>query len=171
MKHTYSKFSFAILFTALTVLASAQNQLVVELVNGNTETFAVADIRSIKFGTSTMILNKNNGANSTWNIADIAQYHFSTSTGISENSALRAKAIAVFPNPVSDLLEIQYINSTREQINIELLDATGRIALTVYTGTHFGKQSYKQNIDLSAGLYFCRITANGFSSTKPFIIQ
>jgi hypothetical protein len=159
------------LLLAFSFGAQAQNQMLVETTTSGTEGFLVSEIRSIKFGASTMIINLNSGNQATYNIADIAQYYFADATSIGANASVLGRNLSINPNPASEQINIVYNNEREERINIELLDATGRSIASIYSGKHQGKQAYTQNLDVPAGLYFCRITADGETSTKPFVVN
>jgi len=171
MKNISLKSITAGLLLAFSFGAQAQNQMLVELNDGSTEGYLVSEIRSIKFGASTMIVNRFSGNPATYNIADIAQYYFADATSIGANASVLGRNLSINPNPASEQIDVVYTSQNEERINIELLDATGRSIATVYSGMHQGKQAYKQNLDVPAGLYFCRITADGKTSTKPFVVN
>lgn len=170
MKTTSMKTLFLGLLLAFTFSAQAQNQMVVELNNGTTESYMVPEIRSIKFGASTMIINRNTAAPVTYTIADIAQYSFvdvSSAGTITGNK----NTLSIFPNPAADQIDVVYSSSSEERISIELLDATGRNLGLIFSGKHQGKQAYKYALDLPSGVYFCRIVAEDGTLTKPFVVQ
>ncbi len=171
MKYISNKTLFTVLLLAFTFGAQAQNQMVVELNNGTTDNYLVPEIRSIKFGVSTMIINRNMGAPVTYNIADIAQYSFVDVTSAGSANAGNKNALSIFPNPAADQVDVVYTNTSEESISIELLDATGRNLGVIYSGLHQGKQAYKHPLNLPSGVYFCRIVAEGKTLTKPFVIQ
>ena len=161
----------ASLLLTFSIGAQAQNQMLVELNDGSTEGYLVSEIRSIKFGAATMIINRFSGNPATYNIADIAQYYFTDATSTGANASVLARNLSINPNPASEQIDVVYTSQNEELITIELLDATGRSIANIYSGTHQGKQAYKQNLDVPAGLYFCRITAEGKTSTKPFVVN
>jgi len=159
------------LMLAFSFGAEAQNQMLVETTTSGTEGFMVSEIRSIKFGASTMIINLNSGSQATYNIADIAQYYFADATNTVANASAIGRNLSINPNPASEQIDVVYTSQNEERITIELLDATGRSIANIYNGMHQGKQAYTQNLDVPAGLYFCRITAEGKTSTKPFVVN
>ncbi len=171
MKNISLKSMAAGLLLAFSFGAQAQNQMLVETATSGTEGFLVSEIRSIKFGASTMIINLNSGSQATYNIADIAQYYFADATSTGANASVIGRNLSINPNPASEQIDVVYTSQNEERITIELLDATGRSISNIYSGMHQGKQAYKQNLDVPAGLYFCRITADGKTSTKPFVVN
>jgi hypothetical protein len=171
MKNFSLKSITAGLLLAFSFGAQAQNQMLVETTTSGTEGFLVSEIRSIKFGASTMIINLNSGNQAAYNIADISQYYFADATSTGAEASVIGRNLSINPNPASEQINFVYNNEREELINIELLDATGRSIASIYSGKHQGKQAYTQNLDVPAGLYFCRITADGKTSTKPFVVN
>jgi hypothetical protein len=62
MKNISIKTLFTAVMLAFAFGAQAQNQMVVELTNGTADSYLVPEICSIKFGVSTMIINRNTAA-------------------------------------------------------------------------------------------------------------
>ncbi len=172
MKQRRIKFQILLaLLVSTSFVAQAQNQLIVTLTNGQTDAFNVSDIRSIKFANNTMKLTENSGTQSSWPMADISQYAFSDATSIGQNTLAGSDQTRIFPNPVSDNLSIEYRTSVESKIAIELLDYTGKVLRTVYSGMHQGKVTYTWKSDLPAGIYLCRIASKQKSTSKTFVIQ
>lgn len=73
-----------------------------------------------------------------------------------------------FPNPASTEAEFKYYMPTEGQVTIGLYDASGRLVSEIESAYRDGDSWYAASIDLSgqaAGLYFYRITIEGFSGT------
>jgi hypothetical protein len=172
MKSKILKIQVALAMLMLTsYVIRAQNQLIVSLTNGQTDAFNVSDIRSVKFINNTMNLKENNGTQSSWNIDDVSQYAFSGSNSIASTTGSTSDQVRIFPNPVSDNLNVEYWSLRAGKISIELLDLNGKVIRNVYEGIHQGKQTYKWTKDLPSGYYLCRIISESKSITKPFVIQ
>jgi hypothetical protein len=163
---------------ALTLLSAiglqAQN-LVVTLTNSNTETFAVADIQSIKFGTETMILNELDGTVNTWDINDIENYAFDGVANIHESTTIISDEVNVYPNPSSGLVHINYSSNVSGQITIAVYDVNGRLIEELFNGesqeTTAISWNAKANNMVQAGKYLVKITTTNKTITKPIIIQ
>ena len=163
------------LLLALGLLSSmgikAQN-LVVTLTNASIETFPISSIRSIKFGNSTMILNELNGTVTTWDISDINNYDFnSSSVGLNDQMYVENSTLQLFPNPSSNLVNIQFLGVQVGNIVIEIIDVNGKQIQEVYRGAHQGQQTYQWLSNAVIGTYYCRITTDKKVITKPVIIQ
>lgn len=172
MKSTSIKIQAALAMLMLTsYVTRAQNQLIVTLTNGQTDAFNVSDIRSVKFANNTMNLTENNGSQSSWNIATVSQYAFSVVSSLVSTAESSSDRVRIFPNPVSDNLNVEYGSLRAGKISIDLLDLNGKVVRTVFEGTHQGKQTYTWTKDLPSGYYLCRIVSASKSITKPFFIQ
>ena len=148
----------------------AQAQLIVTLTNNNTETFAVSEIRSIKFEAQTMNLQRNNGSISTWNISEISNYRFEGVSGIKEADKNIGK-LKVFPNPMQEQTNIVFTSATHHQIRIELLDVLGRAVREIYIGAHVGEHTYTFQADVPKGLYLLRLSSEIGELTQSILIQ
>jgi hypothetical protein len=172
MKTRSIKIQVALAMLMLTsYVTRSQNLLIVTLTNGQTDSFNVADIRSVKFINNTMNLTENNGSQSSWNIVDVSQYAFSGSTSIVSTSGSSSDQVKIFPNPVSDNLNVEYWSSRTSKISIDLLDLNGKVLRNVFEGKHQGKQTFTWTNDLPSGFYLCRIISESKSITKPFLFQ
>jgi hypothetical protein len=166
------KIQIALVMLLLTsYITRAQNQLIVTLTNGQTDAFNVSDIRSVKFVNNTMNLIENNGSLSSWNIDNVSQYAFSGANSIVPTTGSSSDQVKIFPNPVSDNLNVEYWSSRTVKISIQLLDLNGKVVRSVFEGLHQGKQTYNWTKDLPSGYYLCRIVSESKSITKPFVIQ
>jgi len=160
---------FSIVIFANQKLA-AQPQLIVTLNNSNIETFELSDIRSIKFVQQSMTLFKNDGSVSSWSISDIDNYRFDGVSGINKQEQPIGK-LEVFPNPMSRQAVISFSSPINQRISIEVYDLLGKKQCDVYSGNHFGEQSYTWQVDIAKGIYVCRVSTENGIVTKSLIIQ
>jgi hypothetical protein len=88
---------------------------------------------------------------------------FNTPLGIEDTHTNTTAGIALYPNPVTDLLHINY--DTDKIDFIELTDVVGRIILSEqnFVGNTINMTS------LSQGIYFLKATANGQTTTHKVI--
>jgi hypothetical protein len=154
----------------IVVVSQAQN-LVVTLNNSTIETFPIANIQSIKFGTNSMILNEFDGTVTTWNIQDINNYAFDNTSGIQDIIQSGKSDLSIFPNPSVGEVTIQFQLEEKSLITIEIIDANGNQIRQIYRGEHQGKESYKWDGNVPNGVYYCRILTNNKTITKPIIIK
>jgi len=162
-----------ILFTVqffIALIGCAQN-LIVTLNNSTVETFPIANIQSIKFGTSSMILNEFDGTVTTWNIQDINNYAFDNTSGIQDIIQSGKSDLSIFPNPSFGEVNIQFQSEETTSISIEIIDAYGNQIRKIYSGAHQGNKTYKWNENVPNGLYYCRIITDNKTITKPIILK
>jgi hypothetical protein len=133
MKLKQAKLLALVVLTSIVV--NAQN-LVVSLTNSSIESFPVSAIKSIKFGTETMIQNKLDGTVSIWNIDDIDNYAFDGVTNINETVTLKREELNVYPNPSDDLVQINFSSNRSGEISIDVYDMNGRLFEKLFHGNH-----------------------------------
>lgn len=164
------QFALFILLFPCCLGIKAQN-LVVTLNNSTIETFPIANIQSIKFGTSSMLLKEFDGTVTTWNIQDINNYAFDNTSGIQEIIQSVKSELSIFPNPSVGEVNIQFQSEEKSLITIEIVDANGNQIRQIYRGEHQGKESYEWDGNVPSGVYYCRILTNNKTITKPVIIK
>jgi hypothetical protein len=160
-----------ILLISVSVFGLTAQNLVVTLNNSTIETFPISNIQSIKFGTSSMILNELDGTVNTWNIQDINNYAFDGSSGIKDLIDFNQSNLTIYPNPAVGLVNIQYITGFNTFITIEIIDANGKPIKQVYQGEHISSQLYTWDSNVPKGIYYCRILTDNKSISKPIIIK
>ena len=95
----------------------------------------------------------------------------STGTGIKATSAVHAR---LYPNPASNNATLELELKSPEAISIEVFDATGKLryADQLPAGTA-GRQTVQlplAGLQLSAGMYSCRISTNGGLQQLPLVL-
>jgi len=118
------------------------------------------------------ISSANSGASSTFynyfnkDLCISGYYKLGASESKTENAAM------VYPNPCSDALHLNLSSYGSENVNVELLDITGKHIATVYTGTAKEKIDYQLPQGLSKGLYMLSIQAsNGDKRIEKISVQ
>lgn len=167
---------FKILICTLTLTFGASfslvsQNLVINLLDDSQEIFPISSINSIKFGASTMILNEIDGTVTTWNINDIVDYSFDDTLSLYELDLTYHNKLTIYPNPTKNLLTIDFYSNQSENINIEIVDALGRIVDLLYNGSNQGRTVYEWNVNVSNGTYYCKITTDTKLIVKPFIVN
>lgn len=170
MKKTLVLFLAVVLSLGL----NAQN-LVVTLTNASTETFAVENIQSIKFGTETMILTELNGTVNTWDIDDIDNYAFDGVANINESTTITTDELNIYPNPSSNQVHVNYTSNRLGTVTIAVHDLNGRKIEDLFSGEHQDTTAVtwnaQQNSSVQAGKYLIKIALANKVITKPVIIQ
>jgi len=95
-------------------------------------------------------------------------YHNPPSLGGVADAGLREAAIALFPNPASDQLTVQFSGIASGEVSLRILDQMGRSVLTRrMTGTELTLDVQH----LPAGLYFVRLSMEDGVTVRPFVKQ
>ena len=77
--------------------------------------------------------------------------------------------ISIHPNPVSDLLHIQFSNSKTEKVTLQIANAQGQVLLQQYANALIGINSFTVNTsNLAKGMYIFSITNHDLQN-KIFI--
>jgi hypothetical protein len=99
--------------------------------------------------------------------------HINTSTKIYQNNKTLYD-IHIFPNPVTDILNISYYIPTSKEIKIDLYDATGRMIKAMLQNNKKNIGSYQEQIDihdLPSGLYLLNFIMGNENYTIKFLKQ
>jgi len=78
-----------------------------------------------------------------------------------------------YPNPFNPSTKIQFVAGSNGQADLTVYTVTGQKIATLYNGKVRKGQKYDVTFDaqsLAAGVYFYRLTQNGFSDTKKMIL-
>ncbi len=97
-------------------------------------------------------------------------------TGIIETKEVAQKKFKLYqnqPNPFSSETEINYSVTMGTMVNISVLDINGKVIQTLVNGWKDpGKYKFSFNRNnLSPGIYYYRIEADGYSEAKKMIIN
>lgn len=93
-------------------------------------------------------------------------------TGISSSPLLNE--LSIYPNPATEQVTLSIISSTNEKMNYTLFDVQGKIIEDKYLEIHTGINNLTINIkqlQLSKGVYFIKVFADGKEITKKLVIQ
>ncbi len=94
-------------------------------------------------------------------------FDYNPSVGV-QNIANKNDELSIYPNPASEILQIELTDTKAENISIEILDASGKI---VSKGlTNFENGSSKINIsNLTKGTYFVKIIYANKSAVRKIV--
>ena len=128
-----------------------------------TTTTAPASI-ALSAGTHTITLNIAAGG---FNLNYI-EFKTATTTGIEELNL--SQTLSVYPNPAAD--EINIAGQLNGNVEISLIDQTGRVVLTQHAASVAGNISEKVNVaGFTSGLYLLKVAGNNDSKIIKIIIQ
>jgi hypothetical protein len=78
----------------------------------------------------------------------------------------------MYPNPTSDIVNIQFALATSEVITIDLMDLSGRIISSKNLGVQQGFMNTQLNLDRNAsGTYIVRINAGSNFSNHRVVLR
>ena len=167
----FKKIKLWALFLCLSALTGIQAQsLFVVGKNGATSDFTLTSLRSITFAGTDLVLNKKDGSTSIpYSIADLRFLSFSQYTEVTNPGSDKSE-INIYPNPVHDMLNIQYLsNKPNENTNIEILSIDGKIMYNKPFELNNTVQSINTNT-WSRGIYLLRFN-NGTEVISKKIIK
>jgi hypothetical protein len=148
---------------------SGQSQLIINEISGGRHATYLKFVSEITFSEGKMTVKGTDSQISSYEIKNIDNMRFFKLklTGVNETESPE-KMITLFPNPVSDFLQIRLNNQSTETAIIQIVDFQGRIMVE------------KENSDaeiitinnlnrLSSGIYLCRIIISNQTYTTKFI--
>ena len=91
----------------------------------------------------------------------------STNTEDAKNSL----AFNVFPNPASDVINIQLSTEEASVMTIELFDTTGKLIESVSRNNFGNAITTIPTAELAKGVYIVKVTSNGFAGTQKVILN
>lgn len=152
------------------LLGQAQNLNVKEKI-GIVNSFTISTIKSLTFSNGNLNINNIDGSSSSFILSNIQNLNFASVTKSiyikqkEENKAL----LKLFPDPVEDQLNINYLPNLQKFIHIDILSIDGKI---IYSQIVNSKEAIEFSINASTwkhGLYICRINNGGIITSLKFI--
>jgi hypothetical protein len=93
--------------------------------------------------------------------------------GINEQEAINPMtSTRVYPNPASDVLNIEVNASQASEMSISVYNIMGQNVMNQNVNVTTGMNTRNINIsELNSGIYFVTVKANGFENTMKFIVK
>jgi hypothetical protein len=94
-------------------------------------------------------------------------------TGIETAAKTEVGGINIYPNPTAGNTQMEYILSTASEVSVEIYNVLGEKVQTLNNGNQT-QGSHTISFDtkeLTNGLYFVTVKANGTQTTKKFMVQ
>ncbi len=80
--------------------------------------------------------------------------------------------LLLYPNPAKEILNVQFESLKRSAMNLEVVDAMGRLVYSKKVTVNYGSNSYSLPIsNLDSGLYFLRLSSEGEIVGKQFVVM
>jgi hypothetical protein len=93
-----------------------------------------------------------------------------TVLGIEEISSVNS--VSVYPNPASEQFTLTFNNTVSGQMQVNLIDATGRIVESKKAFAGIGKNNVEMNVNnLAAGIYQLQMVKDGEIASRAIIIE
>jgi len=170
MRHKKLKLS-AVLLLVLGLTGLQAQTMYVKEKSGTQTAYTLSDIRKMSFSSGNILVIKTSGSTDTYALEDIRYLNFKDlTTGLPIAKQDNLNNLTVFPNPVNDVLHIQFAASENQQASLELLSIEGKV---VYSQT-LSRQAVVYQINISSlpkGLYVCKINNGTSIETIKFIKQ
>ncbi len=141
-------------------------------INGAQTSFALSSIRKLTFLSGNMTVSETGINSDTFSISQIRYINFTDLThDFSDHYIDEAQNFALYPNPVSDELIINYSISKYKTFDIDIISIEGKkIFSKNFLNTQFTDGEAIINISsLPQGLYFCQIKNNETAKVFKFI--
>ncbi|MEP7234996.1 MAG: aryl-sulfate sulfotransferase [Ignavibacteriota bacterium] len=92
-----------------------------------------------------------------------------TPTGMADRAAINS----IFPNPAHNTMSLKFAAPTKGLARIDILNALGATVQSMsQTITESGEQNAVIDLQgLASGSYYCRLSQNSISTSKPFVIE
>lgn len=95
-------------------------------------------------------------------------FAFSTSCKLGEISG---NLISVYPNPAKDMIQVGYQTNMEGGVDINVMDVTGKVYITVPATAAVGLNSYQLDVSgLNSGMYFVQIKNGNKQVIDKFIV-
>ncbi len=139
---------------------------------GNTSNTVIANAVQPSAGVITLTLEKASDNTSSWAYLNCLKME-ETDTATVENQALSTEGLDVYPNPVADVLNIDYKLNETGAVKLSITDITGRIIHTENTAENqVGTYSLKWNRNnVAAGIYFLQLQSGTSKISKKVVLK
>ncbi|HLO69356.1 MAG TPA: T9SS type A sorting domain-containing protein [Flavipsychrobacter sp.] len=109
---------------------------------------------------------------SKWTNFDPNNTYYETVVSV-ENIEENIEATSVYPNPATTNAYVNIALKQNTDVNIYLVDMTGRVVKNIFAGKTSGSQTYNVDLaDVNAGMYFVTVaSANGQKTVKLTVIK
>jgi len=159
-------FLFAIGFTGL----QAQTLLNVKEKLGTLTPFALSGLNKLIFSSDKMTVIKKTGNNSDFSLINIRYLNFTNPSVINEISNSRNGNLKLFPNPIMDLLNIQFESANEGNVLIQIINVQGKILFQ----QRFTNQTGINNLSIplesfQKGLYLCQLIHGNKLEINKFV--
>jgi hypothetical protein len=160
------------LLLSLNKFSMAQN-MKINFNDGTNITFSLEEVRTILFDSYLIRLTLEDGGEYLWNASTVSNYLYSDLTVNTEQLNFQKNKLVctIFPNPVTNNINISLFLPNENQVTFKLLDLKGNVymekELLLDHEEHITEKLYLDG--LASGTYECLITGKYISFTKKII--
>lgn len=126
--------------------------------------YPVTNIKKITFSGGNLMVTNTTGANGTFALSGNRYLNFTDLTLATPTQELDKNSFYVYPNPVTNVLNITNEDPTQTISHLEIISLEGRVVLEQNT-------PQVSLASLPQGMYFCRITSNNQTQIIKFLKQ
>jgi len=168
MIHKKIILSAILTFFIVQIDLKAQNAMYINEKSGTKTSILISNIRKLTFPTSQIEVSKTDGNTSNYLLSNIQFLNFTNSTtGV---ISVKDNKIIVFPNPVSDWLQISYESNKTGTASLVIVDLQGKVILQQYCNTITGINLTSINVSqIPQGFYICRMQDGANLQTFKFL--
>ena len=156
----------ALLLSALGLTSVQAQTLYVKESSGTQTAYTLSNVQKMTFSSGSVTIQKSDNSTGIYVLGGLRYLSFKDyATGIEELTTTNNTSMAVYPNPVSDILNIDLTDADNKSGTISILSLDGKVMLTQPTT---GAGIVTLNIGhLPKGMYLCRYNnANGLKTVK-----
>lgn len=105
-------------------------------------------------------------------VLNVVEVPLAWNVGVEENAATQTMPASIYPNPTSGLTAVNFTTNATSQVEITIVDVTGKKVMDVNTGSYAkGEHSvFFDATNLNNGIYFVNIKGENEVATKRLVI-
>ena len=169
MKHKRLKSSFVLLLGLGLTGLQAQTMYVNES-SGTQTAYVLSNIQKMSFSSGNLTVTKTDNSSNVYALSDIRHLNFSdTTSGLNEPLTAQNQILSVYPNPISDILNINLTGIGRGEGTLSILNFEGKTLLSRQVNNE-GILSLDIS-HLPTGIYLCRYSNATEKKTVKIIKQ
>lgn len=154
----------AVLLFGAAISGMKAQTMYVRPITGAKDAHSVATIKNLTFSNGNLVVTNLTGGNATFPLSGNRYLNFTDLTLGTTTQELVKKNFYVYPNPVTNVLNITNEDPTQTISHLEIISIEGRVVLAQNT-------PQVAVASLPQGMYFCRITSNNQTQTIKFLKQ
>jgi hypothetical protein len=169
MFHKRLKFS-AVLLLGLGLTGLQAQTIYVKQSNGTQTAYALSNIKKMSFSSGNLTVTKTDNTNGVYALNNLMFLNFTDlSTNVEEPLSVQKQMLSVYPNPVTNVLNIDITGTVQEEGTLIIFNFEGKPVLNRQV-SHAGVLSLDIS-HLPKGLYLCRYANMTETRTVKIIKQ